>query len=204
MIPDEKKQRYSIRRESGALIFRTASFSDETASVLHSGIYNREFSSVLASLAVAGLVYLLLKTHFEKTVLFNIVFIVIFVGGFPFFRTFVFKERYMETVFDTARGKAVISVAGIVTGKKETILLKDIVQVLIESRKQKVENPDGVEFVEKISLQHGVAIPGFGEETVRYLLRLKLADDTYRTIYADRDMQAVMEAHGEIMAFLKM
>jgi hypothetical protein len=203
-VTEGKNRKYSLRRTATVLVFRTASFSDETVSVLHSGIYNREFASVLASLAFAGLVYMLLETHFEKTVLFNIVFIAVFVGGFPFFRTFVFKEKYMETVFDTAAGRAEIFIAGIMRRKKESIALSDIGQVLIESRKQKIENPDGVEFVEKISLQHGVAIPGFGEETVRYLLKLKLEDGTYRTIYADKDMQAVMEAHGEIIAFLNM
>jgi hypothetical protein len=203
-VTEGEKKKYSISRTATALVFRTASFSDETASVLHSGIYNREFASVLASLALAGLVYLLLETHFEKTVLFNIVFVAVFVGSFPFFRTFIFKEKYMETVFDTAAGKAEIFITGITRRKKESIALSDIGQVLIESRKQKIENPDGVEFVEKISLQHGVAIPGFGEETVRYLLRLKLADDTYKTIYTDTDMQAVMEAHGEIITFLNM
>jgi hypothetical protein len=203
-VTEGKNRKYNIHRTTTVLVFRTASFSDETASVLHSGIYNREFASVLASLALAGLVYLLLVTHFEKTVLFNIVFVAVFVGGFPFFRTFIFKEKYMETVFDTAAGKAEIFITGITRRKKESIALADIGQVLIESRKQKIENPDGVEFVEKISLQHGVAIPGFGEETVRYLLRLKLSDDTYRTIHADTDMQAVMEAHGEIITFLNM
>jgi hypothetical protein len=202
-VTKENGRRYSIRRTGSVLIFKTPSFSDETASILHSGIYNREFSSVLASLAFAGFVYLMLETHFEKTVLFNIVFIVVFVGGFPLFRTFVFRERYMETVFDTATGKAEIFLSGMRRRKKESIGLADIGQVLIESRKQKVENPDGVEFVEKISLQHGVAIPGFGEETVRYLLKLKLTDGSYRTIYVDNDMHAVMEAHGEITAFLK-
>jgi hypothetical protein len=203
-VTEGKNRKYNIHRTATVLAFRTASFSDETASVLHSGIYNREFASVLASLAFAGLVYLLLETHFEKTVLFNIVFVAVFVGGFPFFRTFVFREKYMETVFDTTAGKAEIFMTGIMRRKKESIALSDIGQVLIESRKQKIENPDGVEFVEKISLQHGVAIPGFGEETVRYLLKLKLADGTYRTIYADKDMQDVMEAHGEIIAFLNM
>jgi hypothetical protein len=203
-VTEGKNRKYNIHRTTTVLVFRTASFSDETASVLHSGIYNREFASVLASLALAGLVYLLLETHFEKTVLFNIVFVAVFVGGFPFFRTFIFKEKYMEAVFDTAAGKAEIFITGITRRKKESIALADIGQVLIESRKQKIENPDGVEFVEKISLQHGVAIPGFGEETVRYLLRLKLSDDTYRTIHADTDMQAVMEAHGEIITFLNM
>ncbi len=200
----EKNRRYSIRREGGALVFRTASFSDETTSVLHSGIYNREFASVLVSFAVAGLLYLVLETNTRRTVFPNIVFIVVFIAGFPFFRTFVFREKYMETVFDPAQGKAVIFLSGLRKRQKEAIPLSDIAQVLIESRKQKAENPDGVEFVEKISLQHGMTIPGFGKETVRYLLKLKLADGTYRTIYADRDMQAVMEAHGEIIAFLKM
>ncbi len=194
---------YSITRSDLLLTFRTARFSADTGSVLHSGIYNREFASVLASLAVAGFVYVVVVMNFKKTLVPHIAFVVFFVACFPFFRRFIFKERYMETVFDCSKAKAEIYVAGLRRRKTDSIPLRDIVNVMIESRKKEIENPDGVQFVEKISLQHGMAIPGFGEERVFFLLKLILADGTDRVIYADVNMQDVIEAHGEIKDFLK-
>ncbi len=194
---------YSITKSDRLLTIRTARFSADTGSVLHSGIYNREFASVLASLAVAGFVYVVVVMNFKKTLVPHIAFVVIFVACFPFFRRFIFKERYMETVFDCSKAKAEIYVAGLMRRKTASIPLRDIVNVMIEPRKKEIENPDGVQFVEKISLQHGMAIPGFGEERLFFLLKLMLADGTDRVIYADVNMQDVIEAHGEIKDFLK-
>ncbi len=194
---------YSIAKSDRLLTFRTARFSADMGSVLHSGIYNREFASVLTSLAVAGFVYMVAVMNFKKTLVPHFAFVVIFIACFPFFRRFIFKERYMETVFDCSKAKAEIYVTGMMRRKTDSVPLRDIVNVMIESRKKEIENPDGVQFVEKISLQHGMAIPGFGEERVFFLLKLILADGTDRVIYADVNMQDVIEAHGEIKDFLK-
>ena len=86
---------------------------------------------------------------------------------------------------------------------RETIAIGSIKEIRIESRKQEVENPDAVEFVEKISAQHGTVIPGFGEEKVLFLLKLHLSDGTERIIYSDDSMQDVMSAHDEIKEFLR-
>jgi hypothetical protein len=194
---------YSVVRSGHTFVFRTASFSDGTTSVLHSGIYNREFASALASFAVGGVAYMVLAWNSEKTVLASAAFIVVFAAGFPLFRRFVFKEKYAEAVFDAAKGEAEIFLIGMTRRKKENIPLAEITQVVIESRKKAIENPDGAEFVEKISLQHGMSIPGFGEETVLFLLKLKLRDGSDRTIYADTNMQDVISAHEEIKNFME-
>ncbi len=194
--------RYAIQRTGDRLAFRTAHFSDDTASVLHSGIYNREFASALASFAVAGIAYMLLAWNSRKAVLPGAAFIFVFAAGFPLFRRFVFRERFLEAVFDAAKGEAEIFIVGITRRKKENIPFAEIVQVIIESHKKTLENPDGAEFVEKISLQHGMAIPGFGEETVLFLLKLKLRDGSDRTIYADTGMNDVIAAHEEIRNFM--
>jgi hypothetical protein len=147
---------------------------------------------------------MVLVMNIKKTLFPHIAFVVVLIACFPFFRRFIFKERYMETIFDRSKGMADICVTGIKRRKMDSLPLRDIVNVMIESRKMKIENPDGVRFVEKISLQHGMAIPGFGEEKVFFLLKLILADGTDRIIYVDVAVQDVIDAHGEIKEFLNL
>jgi hypothetical protein len=203
-MKDEGNSDYSVRKAGKTLVFRTGSFSADTESVLHSGIYNREFASVLASMAVAGLVYTVLVTNYGRSFISYSSFILLFVGGFPFFRKFVFKGRYLEAVFDGEKKVLTISVAGFMKKPKDLIPLNAVSGVMIEIRKTEVENPDGMAFVEKISLQHGIAIPGFGEEQVSYLLKLKLTDGSDRLIYASEKMQDALSAHEEIKEFLEL
>jgi len=202
-LTETQNNKYRTEKTGDILIFRTSNFTSGRGSVLHSGIYNREFASVLSSVCVAGLAYLVVVMNFKKGILSHVVFLVVFVAGFLFLRGFVFKERYMETVLDHAAGKADIYMVGITKKKKDSIAIRDINNVLIERRKSAVENPDGVEFVQKISSQHGMAIPGFGEEKIFFLLKLKLSDGTDRLIFADSDIQDVIKAHDEIKEFLR-
>ncbi|MBI5633498.1 MAG: hypothetical protein HZA15_08485, partial [Nitrospirae bacterium] len=65
------------------------------------------------------------------------------------------------------------------------------------------QNRDGEEFVQKISAQHNSAIQGIGEEAIFYSLKLKRADRTDRTIFAERSMQDVIAVYDEIKEFLK-
>ena len=193
---------YSIEKTGGRMVFRTTSFSADTASVLHTGIYNREFASVLASMAFAGLVYTLLVVNYGRSLLAYGAFILLFVGGFSLFRKSLFKSRYLEAVFDRD-GKAVtVSFGRLIKKTKDRVPLESVSGVIIETRKTKVENPDGVEFVEKISLQHGMAIPGFGEEKVSYLLKLQLTDRSDRLIYVSGEMKDAMAVHEAIKEFL--
>ena len=194
---------YKTRKEEETLIFITPVFRAEPDSVLHSGIYNREFASVLASAAVAGSIYVIAAMNIESSVFRSLVFLLTFTAGFPFFRTYVFRESLMEVVFNTASGKARIYTSWIMKRLKETIALSDIKDISIEKRTEEVKNPDAVEFVEKISLQHGTVIPGFGEKKILFLLKLHLADGSVRIIYSDSVMQDVLSAHDEIKEFLK-
>ena len=194
---------YKTGKEEDTLIFITPMFRAEPDSVLHSGIYNREFASVLASAAVAGSIYVIAAMNSESSVFRSLVFLLIFTAGFPFFRTYVFRESLMEVVFNTASGEARIFTRWITKRLKETIALSDIKDISIEKRTQEVKNPDAVAFVEKISLQHGTVIPGFGEEKILFLLKLHLADGSERIIYSDSVMQDVLSAHDEIKEFLK-
>jgi hypothetical protein len=193
---------YTVIIEEDKLIFATPTFRADPDSVLHSGIYNREFSSALSSAAVAGIVYMLVAFNTGNTIVRSLVFLLTFTVGFPFFRKFVFKEGLLEMVFNSAAGEAKIYTSWITKRLKETISIKNIKGISIESRKHEVENPDAVRFVKQISLQHGSVIPGFGEEKVLFLLKLQLSDGSERTIYSDSNMQDVITAYDEIKGFL--
>ncbi len=199
-----RENKYQTTRRGTLLLFRTEHFSSDRESVLHKGIYNKDFASVLSSLALAGLIYAALAMQQKRTMLPHIAFAVIFIGGYPLFRMLVFKDRYLEALFDLSKGLAEISVTGLMRKKTESLPLSAVKNVLIESKKIGVENPDGVEFVEKISAQHGTVIPGFGEEKTFFLLKLTLVDGSDRLIYADTEMKDVMDAHEEIKEFLKL
>ncbi len=200
-MPDGGK-RYQTERKGTLLLFKTEYFSAEREGVLHKGIYNKEFASVLSSLATAGLIFAALAMQHKRTILPHVAFAIIFIGGYPLFRMFVFKDKSLEAIFDRSRGLAAISISGLIGKKTESFQLLTISSVMIERRKVGVENPDGVEFVEKIAAQHGTVIPGFGEEKTFFLLKLMLADGSDRLIYADTEMKDVMDAHAEIKEFL--
>lgn len=193
---------YTISKEEDRLIFRTTSFAAGLDSLLHSGIYNREFASLLASAAGAGLFCAIAAMKHEGIFMPSLVFLLAFAGGFPFFRKFVFKEAVLEVVFHAA-GKTEIFVTRIKKRLREAIALNSIKDIFIESRRREIGNADAVEFVEKISLQHGTVIPGFGRETVLFLLTLRLTDGSERIIHADRNMQQAIAAYDEIKGFLK-
>lgn len=202
-MSEESSSGYRIRMEGNRLIFTTPSFRVGPESVLHSGIYNREFSSMLGSAAAAGAIYVMFMMNSISTMISAMVFILVFAAGFLFFRKFIFKESLMEVVFDAGSGKVKIFTSWIAMRLRETIAIKDIEKISIERMGKEVKNPDAVQFVEKIAAQHGTAIPGFGQEKVLFLLHLHLTDGGRRTIYSDSSMQDVMSAYDEIKGFLK-
>jgi hypothetical protein len=64
------------------------------------------------------------------------------------------------------------------------------------------ENIDGINFVQKISLQHGSALPGLGNEEEYIILLLKLTDGSERIIYADRSEEEPELPITEMRTFL--
>lgn len=198
----DSSQRYSIRMIQDELVFRTAHFEAERGSVLHSGIYNRELTSVLATMVTAGCAYVLLYVGLEKSVAAYIVSAITLVCAFPLFRTYVFKGRYIEVIFSRNAGTAIVVFVGLTRRKRETLSLKNITGIAVETKKTDIENPDGVAFVEKISAQHGMSIPGFGEETIFFLMKLKLSDNSDRLIYTDPSQERIKKVRTVISDYL--
>ena len=60
------------------LTFTTASFKAETASVLHSGVYSKEFSSMLLASGLCVLVYMYADVT-DSTVIRSAIFILLFI-----------------------------------------------------------------------------------------------------------------------------
>lgn len=194
---------YTIEENETTLIFRTAFFETDQGSVLHSGIYNREFSSMLASMAAAGLAYPLLAIILKGSIFFYAALLCVVTLSFLLFVRYVFKERFLTAVFDHRAGKAELFLDGLYRRRIDSIPAHNIKNIMIEKRTPEIGNPDGVEFVKKISLQHHAVIPGFGDETPFFLLKLGLADGTDRTLFSDSTMQNVIDAYDRIKEFLK-
>jgi hypothetical protein len=195
---------YSLSKDESRLVFRTANFIAGQGSVLHSGVYNREFSSWLASFSFAGIAYFFLVMSFGKEIVLYAVFMVLFIGTFPLFRKYIFREQLLETVINRAEATTTLIRHGIRKKVLETIPMADITGLWIDTQKTEIVNRDGVEFVQKISAQHNTVIPGFGEEKTFYSLKLRSADRTDRTIFAERSMQDVISVYDEIKEFLKL
>jgi hypothetical protein len=141
---------------------------------------------MLSALMVSGVVYVIVAFNYEFTITHYLAVIIIFVTTFLLFRRFIFRERKLKVVFDRARKIVRISWPRLIGERIEEIPFNNIKTVGVGSKKLFPENPDGIQFVERISLQHGGVIPGLGEEVEFVTLVLNLKDGTERLIYAEK------------------
>jgi hypothetical protein len=175
-----------IKKDSAAGVFSvgTSRFKVERGSVLHSGIYSRELSSTFtAAGAAAVFAYFSILIYGggdgRAVAGFWILAeaVLVFVLGFAASMKLLFIEPWMETTVE--RGKSLITVSKKGRWGMNTILrrdLKDLTNARITGTRLKAENPDGAAFVEKIALQHGTVMPGFGAEKVIYGVELVFGD----------------------------
>jgi uncharacterized integral membrane protein len=177
---------YRLNIESNRLYFSTPSFKAEKESVLHEGIYNYELSSMLAALFLSGIVYIIAVINFKATSIHYLASTFTFMISFMFFRSFIFRKRELQVVFDNETRMARIKRPGIIGMRKEQIPFSNIQSIEVGSRHILPVNIDGIKFVQKISAQHGSPIPGLGEEKEFVTLILKLTDGREQIIYAEK------------------
>ncbi len=116
---------YHIKTEDDKLIFTTSSFSAEKTSVLHSGVYTREFSSMLLASAISVLFYMgLISANVNPAFLRYIIIVLLFVAGFLAANKYIFKEKKIEVIFDKSVKTAIITRFGIISKKKKLYPLK--------------------------------------------------------------------------------
>ncbi len=182
----QDKKGYSLEETANVLIFTTASYRAEKSSVLHSGIYNYEFSSILSASVVCGIVYVLAAVKYRVSLVLLLVIVVLFITVFVLFRRFVFRDKFLRVVFDRFDRTIKIYRPYIIGCRSEELSFDDIASVEVGSERMALENQDAVRFVQKISLQHGSEVPGLGDDEEFVTLALKLRDGTERLIYAGK------------------
>ncbi len=181
------KERYHIKIDKNRLVFTTAFFRAEIESVLHKGVYTSEFSSMLTASLAGAFTFLAIKSIVKETGFITILIIIlVFISAFLGSRKFVFCDRVMRVVIDKCDKSVTIYHPGLFRNNPEKIPMQMIQGIYPGSRKFTPDNPDGIRFVEKISLQHGSYMPGLGEEREFITLSFKLSDNTERLIYAVR------------------
>jgi len=107
---------YEISKKEDKISMKTLFFRAERGSILHSGIYNRELASSLASGVVIVILYFLLKP--EPSMALFIFGVLIFGLGTFVFRMFVFTEHFLRLDIDKAEGKIYISIKKVFSSKK--------------------------------------------------------------------------------------
>lgn len=194
---------YLLEMKNEDLVFRTQRFGAGRGSVLHSGIFNREFSAMLASTAAAGILLLALSLAGKRAVLHYLLVAAVLIGSFPLFRSFVFRERFLEATFSGRSGMTEIVVSGIVRRRVASLPRGSLRDLVVETERTKSGDADAVAFVERIAAQHGTVIPGFGKEQVRYRLMLTPMEGEGFLILADPSMEDVISAYEGIRSYLE-
>jgi hypothetical protein len=195
-------QAYELTAEDSRLLLRTASFRAEGGSVLHSGIYNREFTSSLAAGIAVALVFLVLVlSGVEVTAVYVVPAVLLFAGLFVILRKAVFYEERLEALFDRAGG-AVTVVVKKFPERKYSYSLDDLADIGQDHIVITPENPDGISFVEKIALQHGTAIPGFGEVKEFYTVDLKFKDGSQMRVFSSRQESKAGQLQRRLKDFI--
>ena len=178
-------QFYEMKTDAEKLFFKTAFYKAERTSVLHSGVYNKEFTSMLLSGAICLMSYMLTEFMAHKSVLRYIIVLLVFFISFIGARNFIFKEHYLEAVFNKTDRMVSLKYPGIFP-KKERIPFDTILSIELGSKKYVPQNIDGIDFVQKISIQHGGAVPGLGQEEEYITVSLKLKNNSHKIIFACR------------------
>ncbi len=176
---------YELKSDSEKLFFKTAFYRAEKTSVLHSGVYNKEFTSMLFSGALCLMSYMLTEFMAQKFILRYIIIFLVFLISFLGARSLIFKEHYLEALFDRTEQTVNIKQSGLFN-KIKSIPFNSISSIEAGSKKFVPQNIDGIDFVQKISIQHGGAVPGLGQEEEYITVSLNLKDASKIIIFACR------------------
>jgi hypothetical protein len=160
---------------------------------------------MLSALMLSGTIYTIMAFNFKMTIIHYLANTLIFIIAFISFRRYIFRERYLEIVFDKTKKIARLCRPGFIGMRTEEMSYSSIKSVEVGSRQILPANVDGIQFVQKISAQHGSPIPDLTEEKNFVTLLLKLTDGTERIIYAEKidNRNEPSLPLNEIRAFLK-
>jgi len=180
---------------------RTTSFRTECRSVLHSGIFNRELASSLAAGAVMVMMGFFFALHFRITVVHFIAAVFVFTALFILFRIYAFREAVLETSFDRERRTITISLKRTMGSRLRSYPMDELASIRIHHLSMEPENLDAVKLVEKVAVQHGTVIPGFGKVEDFYCVELDFRSKKI-VIYSARDRKGAESFVNELRSSL--
>jgi len=195
---------YEIRKIDNVIEFSTPNYRVEKTSVLHGGVYTREFSSMLLASAItlAGFV-ILYRIEGIILIIRIIILIILFIVSFLGSRLLLFKERELITRFDRNSGTVTVLTPGIFGYRCERISMESIEDIVIDTMRFEPTNIDGIRFVERISAQHGSAVPGLDQVEEFITMKIRLRNGQERIIYsAKTDIEPELPLK-EIKEFIK-
>ncbi|BCB96187.1 hypothetical protein JZK55_11090 [Dissulfurispira thermophila] len=194
---------YHIDIKDNVLTFSTSSFKAEKGSVLHSGIYNRELASSLASGALVMLLGFFFASKFKTTAVFFIVTLLFFIISFVIFRTYIFLEPILYIIIDKTKGDIAIVIRRIFRKRSITSSLSELNDIRQDYLSVTPENPDGIRLVEQVALQHGTVIPGFGQTSEFYTVELEFKDAKRFIIFSSEDHSIAEDIATKFKNFIK-
>jgi len=192
---------YHIERRGGTVVLSTTSFRAERRSVLHSGVFNRELASSLSAGAVIVVLSFFFALNFRITTFYLIAVICLFASLFVLFRVFFFREPELETVFDMEQGTITISMKRTSGSKAASYLLSELAGIRVRHLSVEPENIDAVRLVERVAVQHGTVIPGFGKTEDFYTVELDFGEKK-AVVFSARERRTAEAAIAELEASL--
>lgn len=195
------EQLYSIEKKGTTIVLKTTSFKAERGSVLHSGIFNRELASSLAAGAVIVILSFFFARYFKITAIYLIAVALSFPALFIIFRIYIFRNAVLETVFNKERRTVTISLKRMLGGKVKSYSLDELSGIRLDHISMQPENIDAVQFVERIAVQHGTVIPGFGKTEDFYTVELDFGREK-PVIFSVRERQGAETVIAELKSSL--
>ncbi len=196
-----KEKPYHIGKRGDTMVLSTSSFRTERRSFLHSEVFNRELAAALAACGVIAVFGFFFALFYEITVLAVLASVFLFAVFFFVFRMYVFRETILETVFDRGKGGIAITLKGAIGEKTVSFLLSDLASIALNHISTRPENLDAVQLIERVAVQHGTVIPGFGKTEDFYNVELSFSDRKAVILSVEERDGAVM-AIAELKSFL--
>ncbi len=203
MLKEVSSDIYNLDIKDNVLTFRTNSFKAEKGSVLHSGIYNREMSASLAAGAVVMLSGFFFAAKYRITAVHFIAALFLFVILFLVFRAYIFGEPLLGVVIDKGKRNIDISLNKIFGKKNLSFPLASLENIRQDHKSIAAENPDGIRFVEKIALQHGAVIPGFGKTAEFYTVEMEFENRQRIMIFSSEEPSTADDIASKIKNFIE-
>lgn len=193
---------YTIGVENDAFILETNSFKTERDSILHSGIYSRELASSLAAGACIVLAGFFFAGRVKITAVYYAAALFLFITLTLFFRTYIFKEPVLRVIFDKGNGEVSIDLNSVLKKRSLSFPLDDLAELKQNYISSAPENPDGVKIVEKIALQHGTAIPGFGEPLELHTIEMEFKSGEHFIIFSSKEASRSETVYSNLKKYI--